>query len=981
VDPSSRCPSAATRAARVLTALGLVVFMGVGIGWKPLEHLVSRWAERELERTLVRAPGWGGGVESIELDLWTGRGVARGIVLEAETEGKVVRRIEAPIAWMGWSWAEVLSGRPRLEVVGIEPVFYARARPAKIPPRDVLPPEPGWMRWQLDVAFVRGAWIWSDPGRDPAVELRVFPVEGALAHMGNVDGPARLSIFAPTAGGGLLRVRGQMDLLDAHREAFDLEAVFQDLGPEAYDGAALSYAGVQLAQGRFTGRFAVTWDPGRQELPPAARFHAGPVEDLGAGRIVLGLLGRDLVLQDPPVERVALAELTLFADAQVTGSEPFMVTGAGRGLEISVRRSDLPEVLELPDRGRETLDQTLLKLPPFRVPSATLTGATVRFSDDQVSPPVELAARDLIIDVQQLDNVDAQDLPARLQLRGELVGGPLVADLSVEPLVWPPPLSVKGELQRVELLELADALSGYGDVRVEHGSITAQVDAWTDGRTVGGELWLRGRELAARGGGWGVTAGAADLELIGGRGRASALTAAPERPGTLQRLEASAVEVEVLLDRFFARDELVGTVWAHRPVIVARRPSGDSPPAERGRRWSLDLHATEGTLLFEDPTTTPAVFMGLSGLEAHVLGLGTLEERARWEIDGILNRGGRLVGWAELDAFGGPGSPGPLLAQAQGLGLQLDQLRDISQAYLGLQFARGGADAELWLTEEGGRLEVHGRGLELADPPVEALRADAVDAIFDWTPQERVLTGSVGGLAVTLDPDALRAQAESAPMDQALPELRVPHFEVLGGALLVRSPMQGVADDVQVQDMHIAVHDLQTGALTAGRMRLSGRTSGGQISIDSVLSPERQATLSLQTLGLSLTALNPWVRAATRLDVGAGELDLLANLTVGPAGELAGHLRTELRDVDLLQRQDLQDGLEIWLRSAAAGAALDLLSRRGTARIELPIEGTLAAPEGRVGHALGQALLRRYGLLREPPPEMLSPTSLLAAEP
>lgn len=964
--------------AAALTAAGLQILL---VDQPPV------WAKSAVNQALSKGPIWGGSLGDLDLDLYRSYAIVHQFQLVAIDEGQVLREIEIPVAWVDWSWWDLIRGRPHLDVIAIHPRVEARARPGHLPkPNPPFPGEP-WMPLVVDTTFIDGTWVWNDPGRTPAVELALYPVDGTFNHLGTDWGPGFLELVAEAPGGGTVEVSGRLDFWNADRNAYDLAIELHNLQPEAFAGADEAYTGLRLAQGRFDGTFATTWDPGRQELPSGGPFAVGQLEDLRLGHIRLRLEGQGIVLDDGPIEQVALDELVLAADGPLVGDAPFEVSASGSGLDLRLRRSDLTTLGRLPNTRHATLDQTLQRLPAFRIPRVELSNASLQFSDDLVSPPARLSAHGLYVALEDFDNVSADDTPTRVVVQGEVIGGEIDVDATVEALIWPPELAVDAELRDVSLLGIAGALDSYGGVQVERGVLSARVEAHTEGDRLVGDAVLHGADVVAHSNGWKVAVGEMEVELIDGLGWASGILALPEHESPLLRLEASAAQIAWDMDRLLQRGEMVASVQAQRPLVMAQRPKpGASTPAPGKARWSLDLHATDGRLVWDDPDQTPGVQLVMDPFDARVFGLGTLQRQARWELSGELLQGGRLSGWARLDAFGGPGSASPMQMYLRGARIPLDRLQDVTQAYLGIGFDEGSASVVLAMDEHGGQLMVRGRDLQMADPPVEALRADRVDASFAWSdtlgPSSRVLKGKARGLEVTVDATQVGGGGPSLELSDdplaQLPALQIPHFDVEDSTLTVVSPVPGVDQDLIVRDLKLAIRDLQTGEHRAQGARIGAKAllGGGDVVLEARLPVAQPAELWLQAEHLDLMALDPWLYAASGLDVDAGRLDALVQLEISPTGAMAGDLRLGLRGVDVLQSNDLREGVGTWLKSAGAGLVINLLEREGQATLLLPLDGTPQSMDLQIGRSVRLALGRRFGLHRRSVPLLRPPEPL-----
>jgi hypothetical protein len=982
-----RSPSPRLRAARprprgwlpVGAAVAAVAASAIVLGGVLFGYLAPRAVVGVFHRALADDPHWRGHIDDLQLDLWRATGVVRGLSIRAASDQKVLRTVDIPLGHLQWSWRSVLRGELHVDLVAISPTVGARARRERLSPPDPPPPDPGWFRFEVDAAIVDGTWIWRDLERDPVVHLELHPVNGAYEHIGTVDGPGRLDLVAAAPDSGLVAVDARLDFWNADRDAFDIDIQLQDLRPAALQGADEAYAGIRLAEGRFDGSFAATWDAGRQELegPPYA---VGTLDDLRLGRIRVRLEGRGLALADPPVARVALRDLRLSADGPVVGDEPFVASALGEGLEVHVRRSDLAILADLPATGRATLDRTLRRLPPFRLPLVRLADAELRFTDDGVSPPADLGAHGLQIDVRGFDNVSAVDAPAEVTVRGGLFGGTLDVRGAVEPLVWPPRLDVEADLRDVSLTlpAVAQALRSYTGVEVERGTVSARATARSDGdgARIVGDVGVSGHELVAVSNGWRVGVQDTQLALVEGRGHASGVRADPLRESSVRRIRAAEVDVDWDMARLVDRGELVASVHARQPLVVARRPPpGGRMPRRGPGRWSVDLYAEDGRLVWQDLDTTPRIGLVMDPFDARVLRLGTLHDQARWEVAGGLSRGGFLWGWSEVDAFGGPGSPGPMRMEVRATCLPLGSLRDVTEAYLGVQLEGGSADAVLSVEDGRGHLQVDGTGLSLADPPVEDVAAERFRASLRWRddvgPSSRVLTGAAEGVTVTVD----GLPAFEGPGDpirellRDLPPLRVPRFDVTGGRLVVRAPVDGADKDLELDDVRVAVRALRTGADRDGQgiVQAAAALDGGEVRLEARAPRHGPATVWLDAEQVLLPALDPWTRAATGLDTAAGQISVTGRVALADDGGIDGQIDLGLTGVDVLQADDLREGLGVWLKSAAAGVVVDLLERDGTARLSLPVAGTATAPDVRTGRAVLRALLSRVGLARRAP--------------
>lgn len=491
-----------------------------------------------------------------------------------------------------------------------------------------------------------GAAGWSFAAR--ALELRDLLVQSAADPLPGVHvemlaarqlgGPeGRFSLTAAPGSGGRLRARGEVDTrVPRFRADVDLQEIA--LGPwiEAFEPR------LRVSSGRFGGRFEVWGPPGVQgrgeleveELRVAAARSASspgaaPAPSMAApdGEI-LRLGGLDAELRGFTLSplRVWLTNAEIEAPSlQLTrtaaGLEPFDLLGVGGATGEAARSPG--DATEAEAVRREAVHAALAPLaallgeaPPLSLPSievkASVRDGSLRFRDEQVSPPFTLAADRVEGGLSAWGGppwgIVRADLTARLDqaspllLRGE-VGGPR--------------LEVTGEVSDLRLASWSSYLTAALGYEAVAGTMDASVAlTWQREVSAPTRLVLEGVSLK-RG------TGADRLEKIlgmpldraldlmrDGSGRTElvlrldgdagqpALGLVAALPAALREAVPEAVTVPL-----FEGSELVGKAGAeHVRLAPLRFPPGESAlPAEASQvlerlavvlRWDADLVAT-----------------------------------------------------------------------------------------------------------------------------------------------------------------------------------------------------------------------------------------------------------------------------------------------------------------------------------------------------------------------------------------------------
>lgn len=940
-----------------LLALAVVLALAtlLALAWAGL----PRAAERAVARMLVADEEWTGSVGRIELELRAGRAVMHDVRIEALSGRKVLKRIEIPRAEVAWSWGTLRERVVDLDVVADGAVVEIGTKEGPKPPFRVRPlPEVGPWRFRIDAVARNGTFVFRDAATGTAV--RLAPVDGTIDGLGTMPGPARFRLNAHAPGGGTVRFDGLMDFWNAHRDAFDLRFDLDGLELSGFPEAARTWLGTGFESGRLDGVVGFTQDPGRRELPMDSPFHGGFTHDPQKGSVSVRVVATDVRPTDLPIDRLAAGRVVLAADGAPTGRAPFVVRGAVEGLEARVLRSWAESLAA----GSPRLEAA--RLPPVRIEELAVDGRAV-WVDDEADPPIEVAAEDLSVHLRESGEdlgfeAEARVRGAGLRANGRLRRreGPLDADL-------------RARFHGLRADAVSRELHHYLGAVVDRGTLDATADVrWREGR-VGGTVEVDVTGVLFEESGWVIAADRAVLDLLDGTGFAEGVRIDPQPDGTLQHIQADRARVTWDPQRLL-EGVVVASIEAERPtVVVLERPGegGDGAPGGGKIPWSLDLHSTDGTVVWHDPDAEPAVEIAIDRVDGRIRRLGTLYPTSLWDLVGSLPGGGRVEVTGEMDPVGRhPEEPWRLDVAVRDA--QLPVLQDKVAGYLGRPiFATGTADADLsilWSSSTGeaaratGNLRLVGRDLTLLDPPVEAIALQELSLEAWWDPSSDApyrLVGSARGVDVLAHRGGIEGGGRPlADYLAELPPFRVERFEVYGGELRFVDRQGKVPVDLVAHDLELDLYDLHNlgprRATLVGRGRVAGGRIGARMSLAPMSTPA-DFHLDAELRDVPAVALNDALRALAGFDVRRGTVDVTAAVR-STDGELAGTLRADLRDVAVRIGELRRPGA--FLRSVGVGVLLDVVERGRVATVRFPVSGTVAEPRIGVGKGLVDAVRR-----------------------
>lgn len=949
-------------------AVALTAVVGLSLLLAALWMALPGAVERSIVRLLADDDDWQGSVGRVELQLREARAVVHDVHIETRSGRKVLKRIQIPRAEVGWSWAALREGLLDLDVEARHALVEIGTKEGPKPPFRVRPlPEVGRWRFRIDAVAHESTFVFRDA--ESGTSIRLEPVDGTIDGLGTMPGPAHFQLRAAAPGGGTVVLDGLMDFWNAHRDAFDLRFELEGLELAGLSEPSNLWLGTAFERGRLDGVVGFTLDPGRRELPMDSPFHGGFTTDPQRGSFRAQLVVSEPLPSRSPLEQLEARRLLLEADGVPTGHEPIVIRGAIEGLQARVLRSWAQglEAGHLGEGGR---------LPPLRIEALDVDGAVV-WVDDLASPPIEFGADDLHLRVREADRGAAFEAAATLR------GAHIEATGLLHGTASPLEAEVQARFLGLRAPSVARELQHYLGARVERGVLDAHADVLLRKGQLDGVVKVTIDDVLFEESGWVIEAERAELDVLEGTGSAEGIRIDPQPDGTLQHIQADRARVRWDPDELL-RGVVVASIEAERPtVVVLERPgTGEGGSGGGGGKipWSLDLHSTDGTVIWHDPDTEPAVEIAIDQVDGRIRRLGTLWPTSLWDLVGSLPGGGRVEVTGEMDPVGRhPEQPWRLDVAVRDA--QLPVLQDKVAGYLGRPlFATGTADADLsilWSSQvDGGpratgNLRLVGRDLTLQDPPVEAIALKELALEAWWDPASDApyrLVGAARGVDVLAHRGGIEGGAR--PLSDYLSELppfRVERFEVYGGELRFVDRQGKVPVDLVARDLEIDLYDLHNlgprRATLVGRGRVAGGRIGARMSIAPMSTPA-DFRLDAQLVEVPATELNDALRALAGFDVRRGTIDVTASVR-STDGELSGNIRTDLRNVRVRTGELRRPGA--FLRSVGTGLLLDIVERRHVATVRFPVSGTLAEPRIGVSAGLIDAVRRalRIGTVAE----------------
>lgn len=911
----------------------------------------SAMLTRQVRRALQDSPDWEGSVQDIDLDVWGQTLSVRGLDVRATSPHKVLRRVVIPRADYRFSWREVVRGEIHLRGSGIGAEIVA-ARGVPKQDRNHPMPDPGFWRFQVDSAVVDGEWRWED--LDSGKAHSVVGVNGIYDGLGDLGGPGTLRVLGRVSDTGTVIGDGALDFFNAHRDAIDLRLEVRNFDAAALQGMDQVYLGTTMEGGHFDADVAFTLDKGRQELVPP--YRTGEVPNLEAGKLTGHLHAVDLIWAGLPIEPVGAGMLDVRFEGTLDGSAPFEGKLAVEDLELGFRYSQFASLNQT--RGTPP-SEVMGALPPFVVSSAMLDRVRLTWIDDRHTPPIELSTSPLTITMLDVHNLP--DRPeSRVSLRGDVIEGALAVDGTVALNVWPPPTALEGSVEGASAAALMKVLEGYvtgatasGHLDV-HGSLTIDAEGLV---TPAGEV--DGRKLKVLVADWGADLGTGRVDVFGG---SATLTGLAIRNGSADSVfdqgTARSASVTWDADRLFDRKEVVASVTLEQPDLVFRRPVVD-PAGSKGMErpdqgFRIDVAAHDGSLTWKDASEGTQI--SLAPFEAQITGLGTLTRRAHWVVSGDLERGGRLEGEADVDAFAGPGQGMDLEAHATLTGLILERFAPEAKAYAGIAGLRGNADLTLDRTPASTLLVANGSNLVLAHALGDLSCAQA-QASVEWPSDGSAptLSGNLHGVDAQLRIPSETGKGRAEPTS---PVVRLDELRLRNSRLAVESE-QGVFEVVGVD---ATARDLAWPPEPGhGRVDLTGRTLEGRVS--AVVRPaDRGHRLDVRGIGLDMPQANPWLLYLAGFDLAAGTGEVRAIVNRLPGGELSGEIRTRIDSIDVFQKEDWKRGFFPALKEAAIGLVLHAADRDDRLELVLPLDPKVDGPLVDATGSVWRALKARFAL-------------------
>lgn len=951
-----------------LLAAAISAALGVGL-WMALPGLIERWIVAALEDQ----DDWEVEIDGIALNLWRREATLHGLHARGLGSRKVLKAVEVPHARFTWRWMPLLRGVLEVDAVARGPAVTIGTKVGPKVPKPPPPlPEPKWPLFTVDILVEDGVFRFVDAHPRPDARVELTPVQGTIQGLGTVPGPARFTLDAEAPGGGHVRFDALMDFWNAHLDAFDMRFLVDDLDLTGLPDAALGYLGTTFLSGRMDATFALVLDKGRRELPPDGPFYAGRIDDLEAGRFVAVVHARDLVPTDPPLSELTVDRLVATVHGVPNGDHPVVIAARVDGVDATVTRSWIQEVN---GGGR--------RLPAFHLTGLQVTDLSLTLVDDTQRPSPRITLP-LQLSALHLHNLPGRP-PGTFTGRGVLARAPLRIDGALR-LDDPDGTRVRvdAHLDDLVLPRLETLIRPYVDLALEAGvaDLSLRYDDLDGTPQVTWGAVARGAQVAAEG--WRGRAN--HLVLDGGRerGHADVLIIEPEPGGILHSIIADGAQV-TWSNAALLNGRIHADIQAAAPTVVLQIPTAPDPPEDENGRlsleWTLNIHTDNGTLIWRDLETTPETELRISHIRGKILGLGTEHPQSLWTLDGVPPGGGRVRLQAVMDPVG-PDTPVPWRVVARVWDASLPELQRVT-GYVDLpRFTTGRADGVLsveWIPDEldapapFARLALEARGLTLEDLPTEPVLVDWVSAVARWDPDAAegpvLLSGRASGLDVRVGASLFEStNSEGPPLKQMLTELGPFHltrFDIDDARITWVSDAEPAPVEIVATDVRVVVQDLSNLGHRAG-VALQGQVRGGRLAANLDVAPladEADLRLVGSAARVPAVRLNDALRAWANLDVDQGTVDLYGYVRAAH-GELDGTIHAVLDDVDVLQCDDIQDGLGHFLRSVAVGLLLDLVDVDDVARASFPVEGTLAAPRIQVVKGLVRAALENLGLRR-----------------
>ncbi|MEZ4316211.1 MAG: DUF748 domain-containing protein [Myxococcota bacterium] len=452
---------------------------------------------------------------------------------------------------------------------------------------------------------------------------------------------------------------------------------------------------------------------------------------------------------------------------------------------------------------------------------------------------------------------------------------------------------------------------------------------------------------------WGVVASEARVRVLEGVAEARGVALDAIGDGAVRSVRSPRVVAHWDPAALLQSQAVDAVLEVERPVIEAVRVHADQDLQRPDADLALDIHVRDGLLRWTDRDLDPPVTLELARFDLDVEGLGTRQERARWEIRGELGRGGTVSGTADFDAFGGFSHRSGGRARLHAVNTDLRDYADVYGAYLDLPPIDGQAAVEVRIHETGGWVaaDVDGLDARFAEASVACgsgrMRLDWTDALG---PEGRTLTGRLDHLDVTLHSGG----TSDATPPARLPTLRVPELVVEDGSLTVHTS----GGELGISDARVTLTDATFGShRESGTAELTGSLWTGALAARLVTDHDGHR-LEADLEDADLAEASAFLTPVTGFDASEGRVSVDAALSLAPSADLGGLVKLTFRDARFVDRMDWRNAAT-GLRNVAVGAAMGLIRDDGVAVLELPVGGTPEAPAIDLKSAYLQALLHR----------------------
>lgn len=900
-----------------------------------------------VERSLDGDGPWNGDVGGVDVNLVAGTLILRDLTMTAQRDPMVLREVDAPLVVLALTGFSLPT---TLHVDVSTPGLSVTASPT--PPREGAPPVHalGFPLFEADLAVVGGTWNWVDGD----FQHTITGVSGTFTQFGSTPGNSHLDLRGHLPAGHPVRVDGWLDVLTHQGDALDLHIVAPHLTVDDLAGADQHYVGVDLTSGVFALDLGVTVDPYIRSLPIQARYHAGIVDDLQAGALRGYLRASDVTVDDFELGPAGVEQAEILFQGSMAADGTRRGDVRADGVKLPIRRSLFAST------PTKTTPADLLALVGDVEPSSIHVH---RFQpiwiDDVLSPSVTIEGPEVFLDLQNLQTIDP-DTPATVRLRGDIAGGQLDVDGTLDLTRWPMPSHIEADLRHLDVPRTLESLEAYTALTAREGRLegAGRLDVAPDG-TVTADLQLDSHAVVVEAADWEIRTGDVHLDVFGGHGSVTNVELSPLTKATLiEHAIAPNTTLSWDVERYLDSQVLWATATVDSPTVRALRPTS-VPSGERPASpfpFSLDLRVTNGTVGWTDPTN--AQVLDLKDVTLDVDRLGTASSRAHWVVDAQLERGAHLSGTAELDAFAGPGRTEEPVVHATLTGLDLVRYDDLSRAYLGFGGLTGQAGAELTMNATQTELVVSGADLALSSP-IGALTAKNTRAtVVVGETGVPSISGSASDVDGALDLLAILASSNGTTSLPTLPNLHIPWFDLRRGRLDLVHPVQTAT----LEDIDIRIRELSLGKAGEHGTLWTGATlaDGSLVAAIDLNHDVHRASLKLDSI--LLADLNGLLLETGGFDVSEGRASGLVDATVHPFDGLHADIRLRLTDLDVYSSSDFRRGFMPGMRDLAVGTALSLTRRRGLTVLDLSLDADEKGVRIDPVAAVLQSVGRRMGL-------------------